>query len=128
MRLLLDTATFLWLTLDDPKLSNRARALFQNPANEVWLSAVSAWEIAIKHSLGRLPLPSAPERFVPEQREAHGIMPLALSEAAVLRLASLPHHHRDPFDRILVCQAQADDLVILTSDEAIRAYPVKTDW
>jgi PIN domain nuclease of toxin-antitoxin system len=128
MRLLLDTATFLWLTLDDPKLSDRARALFQNPANEVWLSAASAWEIAIKHSLGRLPLPAAPERFVPEQREAHGIMPLPLNEAAVLRLSSLPHHHRDPFDRILVCQAQADDLVILTSDEAIRAYPVKTDW
>ncbi|WP_428940918.1 type II toxin-antitoxin system VapC family toxin [Fontivita pretiosa] len=128
MRLLLDTATFLWLTLDDPKLSDRARALFQNPANEVWLSAASAWEIAIKHSLGRLPLPAAPERFVPEQREAHGIMPLLFNEAAVLRLSSLPHHHRDPFDRILVCQAQADDLVILTSDEAIRAYPVKTDW
>lgn len=128
MRLLLDTSTFLWIAWDDPKLSARAREVFRDPANDVFLSAVSAWEIAVKHGLGKLPLPEPPERLVPALREAHGILPLPLDETAVLGVSRLPDLHRDPFDRMLVCQAIAHGLVILTDDEAIRRYPARCVW
>ena len=86
MRLLLDTATFLWVVAGAPELSAHARELFADPDNEVYLSAVSTWEIALKHALGRLPLPEPAERFVPAQRRQHGIAPLALDEESALEL------------------------------------------
>lgn len=128
MRLLLDTSTFLWIITDAPELSPRARDLFLDPANEVYLSSVSAWEMAVKHSLGRLPLPEPPERFVPAQRKDHGIEPLPLDEEDALHLARLPLLHKDPFDRMLVCQAIVHGLVILTSDKLVYQYPVRTMW
>lgn len=128
MKLLLDTCTFLWIISDDSALSEEARSVFSDPANEVYLSAVSVWEIAVKHALKRLPLPEAPDRFIPAQRTRHAIQPLPLEEEAVLQLSRLPEHHRDPFDRMLVCQAIAHGLVVLTPDEAIRQYPVRTVW
>lgn len=128
MRLLLDTATFLWVIIDAPELSAQARQLFADPGNEVYLSSVSAWEIALKYALGRLPLPEPPERFVPAQRKQHGIDALPLGEDAALHLARLPLLHKDPFDRMLVCQAVVDALVILTPDELINQYPVRTMW
>ncbi len=128
MRLLLDTCTFLWIAAGAPDLSDAARAAVRDPDNEVFLSAVSAWEVAVKHALGRLPLPADPGRFVPEQREGHGIAELPLVEAAALLLARLPPLHRDPFDRMLVCQALAGGCTIVTPDEAVRAYAVPTLW
>ena len=128
MRVLIDTCTFLWIAGDAAALSPRARMLFRDPGNEVYLSAVSGWEIAVKHGLGRLVLPTAPDRFVPEQREAHGIVPLALDEESVLQVTRLPDLHRDPFDRMLVCQAIAHGLVILTPDPLIARYPVRIVW
>lgn len=128
MKLLLDTATFLWLTIDSPLLSAQTRNLFTDPANEVYLSAVSAWEIAVKHAIGKLPLPEKPNSFIPRQRALHGIASLSLAEDAALKLPMLPSLHRDPFDRMLVCQALAHDLTILTPDAAIRSYPVKSAW
>ena len=128
MRLLLDTCTFLWVVGGAPELSPRARAAFADPANDVLLSAVSAWEIAVKHRLGRLPLPEPPDAFVPRQREAHGIARLDLDEDSALHVAKLPDLHRDPFDRMLVAQALRDGLVLLTPDEAIGRYPVRTFW
>ena len=128
MNLLLDTCTFLWLTVDSPALSVVAKELFRDPSNNVYLSVISNWEITIKNRLGRLPLPSAPGLFVPEQRERHGIETLALEEGAINHLEKLPDHHRDPFDRMLVCQAIEHALVILTPDELIRPYPVKVIW
>ena len=128
MKLLLDTCTFLWIVSDDGALTARAREAFLDGANEVQLSAVSAWEIVVKHALGRLPLPEPPERFVVEQRERHGIAPLPLDEEAVLHLSRLPPLHRDPFDRMLVCQALAGGLAILTPDEQIAKYPVRCVW
>lgn len=92
------------------------------------MSSVSAWEIIVKHGLGRLPLPRPPHEFVPEQRRRHRIEALALDEIAVLQLAKLPDHHRDPFDRMLVCQAAAHGLTILTPDPEIARYPVPTAW
>lgn len=128
MRLLLDTCAFLWITSDAPELSPTARGLFADPDNEVLLSAVSAWEIAVKHALGKLPLPDPPALFVPAMREQHLMLPLPLEEHATLVLASLPSHHRDPFDRMLVCQALAHGLTLLTPDPLIRQYPVPTVW
>lgn len=128
MRLLLDTCTFLWLSGDSPRLSARARDEFARTENEVYLSAASAWEIAVKHRLGRLPLPAQPAEFVPTQRKAHGIEPLPVDEDAALHVAQLPDLHRDPFDRILVAQATLHGLVVMTPDDAIRQYAVRTIW
>ncbi len=94
----------------------------------VFLSAASAWEITIKHRLGKLPLPQAPERLIPEQRKRRGIESLDISEAAALRLPQLPDLHKDPFDRILACQAIEHELTIVTPDSLLRAYPVRTIW
>lgn len=128
MKLLLDTCTFLWVAAGSPELSPRSRDLFSDPANEVFLSAVSSWEIVVKNALGRLPLPAPPYLFVPEQRRRHRIAPLPLEEEAVLQLAKLPDRHRYPFDRMLVCQAVAHGLTILTPDTEINRYPVPTVW
>lgn len=128
MRLLLDTSTFLWLASDSPKLSATAREIFERPDNEVFLSSVSAWEIAVKHALGNLPLPDPPEVFVPEIRRQMLVQSLPLEEEATLYLSKLPAHHRDPFDRMLICQAIAEGMILVTSDEAISRYPVRTIW
>ncbi len=124
MRILLDTCEFLWLVAGDAKLPGRVASAVRDPRNEVFLSAVSFWEISLKHSLGKLPLPQPPAQFIPLQRAKHLIAPLALDEAAVARLSGLPGLHRDPFDRMLVCQAQAHGLTLASSDALVRQYPV----
>jgi PIN domain nuclease of toxin-antitoxin system len=128
MKILLDTCAFLWLTTDAPELSDKAKILFQNTENAVYLSSVSVWEIIVKHQLGKLPLLSAADDFIKQQCEKHFIEYLALDEKAVFQLSRLPNHHRDPFDKMLICQAIAHDLTILTSDKMIIQYPVSTAW
>lgn len=128
MKILLDTCAFLWIVADAPELSENAKRTFSDPDNEIFLSSVSAWEITIKNGLGKLPLPAAPEYFVREQREAHNISTLPLDEASAFHLSGLPNIHRDPFDRMLICQAIEHHLVILTSDLMIRQYPVRVIW
>jgi PIN domain nuclease of toxin-antitoxin system len=128
MKLLLDTCTFLWVILDAPRLSKRARDLFRAPDNEVYLSAASAWEIAVKHALGRLPLPQAPEQFVRDMREAHAVASLPIDEESALHVSRLPGLHRDPFDRMLVAQAIVHGLAILTPDPLVTRYPARTMW
>jgi PIN domain nuclease of toxin-antitoxin system len=128
VRLLLDTCTFLWIAAGSDELSPHARACFVDPDNEVYLSAVSAWEIAVKHALDRLPLPEPPTRFVPAERERHGIDVLPLDEESALHLDRLPRLHRDPFDRMLVCQALVHGLTILSPDPLLSQYPVRTTW
>jgi len=127
-KILLDTCTFLWVAAESPELSKEARILFADPDNEVYLSAVSAWEIAVKYGLGKLPLSDSPEIFVREQRKLHQIESLSLDEASSLHLPSLPILHRDPFDRMLICQAIEHNLEILTPDPVIRQYSIKTIW
>jgi PIN domain nuclease of toxin-antitoxin system len=124
MRILLDTCEFLWLVTGDAKLSPNVASAVRDPENEVFLSAVSFWEISLKYGLGKLPLPQPPAQFVPQQREKHQIAPLALDETAVAQLGKLPPLHRDPFDRMLVCQAQAHGLTLASSDYLVRQYPV----
>ncbi len=128
MRLLLDTCTFLWLVDDHPSLSARARDAIVDPANEVYLSAASAWEIVIKHALGRLELTLPVDDYLPRQRELHGIEPLPINEDATLALVKLPARHRDPFDRILVAQAIMDGCSLVTPDPLIKGYPVSILW
>lgn len=128
MRLLLDTCTFLWIAVNAKDLSVSARKLFVDPGNDVFLSVASAWEIAVKHRLGKLPLPEPVARFVPALRERHGIESLTLDEESALHEARLPPLHRDPFDRILVSQAIVHGLVILTPDSQVQQYPVRTIW
>lgn len=128
MKLLLDTCTFLWALEGGKELSEAAREALADPENDVFLSAVSAWEIAVKHGLGKLPLPEPPDRYVPAQRTARGIAALPLDEDAALQLVRLPSLHRDPFDRMLVCQALVGALSIVTPDPEIARYPVRILW
>lgn len=128
MRILLDTCTFLWLVTDEPALSDSAREAFTDIENEVYLSAVSTWEIAVKYALGRLSLPVPPAQYVPDQRTRHEIAFLPLHEEATLSLKRLPRIHKDPFDRMLICQALVHELVILTPDPLISQYTVGTMW
>lgn len=128
MKVLLDTCAFLWITTDDDELSETARQIFKNPQNEMFLSPVSVWEIIVKNGIGKLPLPSPAEEFIALQRIKHEIETLPLTEKAVFHLGALPKHHKDPFDRMLICQAMEQDLTILTSDGLIVQYPVKTVW
>lgn len=128
MRILLDTCTFLWIITAEQKLSSSARELFVDPLNEVFLSSISSWEIVVKYTLGRLPLPEPPEEFIPTQRELHKIEKLSLEEEAALHLVKLPDYHKDPFDRMIVCQAIVHGMTILTPDEAIRRYPARNTW
>jgi PIN domain nuclease of toxin-antitoxin system len=128
VRLLLDTCTFLWIASGSSRLSKQAAQSFSDPANDVFLSAVSAWEIAVKHSLGTLRLPAPPIEFLPAQREAHGITALTLTEEDVLYLPKIPKLHKDPFDRMLICQAIVNSLALLTPDELISQYPIRTLW
>ena len=128
MNILLDTCSFLWLVSDSDELSLTARRLFEDPVNDVYLSVGSAWEIIIKNNLGKLPLPELPHNFIKNNRIRHRIESLPLDEAAVLQLSRLPEYHKDPFDRILVCQAIAGGMTILTPDSHISCYPVKVEW
>ncbi|MGH2572459.1 MAG: type II toxin-antitoxin system VapC family toxin [Actinomycetota bacterium] len=128
MKLLLDTHAFLWWVADDERLSGRARRAIADPGNEVSFSAVSAWEIVVKAGLGRLGLPESAERFVPEHLEANGFSVLPLHLRHALRVARLPEIHRDPFDRLLVAQALAERLALVSGDEQIRRYRVRLVW
>lgn len=128
MRLLLDTHAFLWWVTDSDELSRRARRLIGDGGNEIFFSAASAWEIAIKSAIRRVTLPEDPERYVMEQLEqnAFQILPVQLRHA--LRVAALPDLHRDPFDRLLVAQALSEELAILSGDRRLASYSVRVHW
>jgi PIN domain nuclease of toxin-antitoxin system len=128
VKLLLDTCSFLWITTAQTELSSVARTAFESESNETYLSVVSSWEIAIKSGLKNLPLPEPVQVFLPRARMLHKIESLSLNEEAIVQLPRLPRLHGDPFDRILVCQAIAEGMAILTPDQLIRQYPVRTIW
>ena len=126
MKLLVDTCTFLWIVGGERELPARVADLYREPDNEVYLSAISAWEIAVKYSNGRLPLPEAPQLLVPVERGRRGIAALPFDEESALHVSRLPMLHRDPFDRMLVSQAIVHGLTILTPDHLISQYPART--
>jgi len=125
VRLLLDTNVFLWLQAEPERLGDHLR-LVEDPGNELLVSAVSSWEIAIKVGLGRLELPEEPRHYVPARMRAIGAEPLPIQHSHALAVTELPLHHRDPFDRLLVAQAADLKLSILTADRQLTAYEVGT--
>ena len=128
MKLLLDACTFLWITTAQAELSAAAKAAFEDESNETYLSVVSSWEIAIKSGLKNLPLPEPADVFLRRARMLHEIETLDLNEQAIEQLPRLPRLHSDPFDRMLVCQAIAEGMAIVTPDRLITQYPVRTIW
>lgn len=129
MRALLDTHTFLWWGADDPKLSTRAREILADDSNELLFSAVSGWEIAIKAALGRLDnVPEDLKAFIYEQISENAFKVLPIHLQHVLGVYSLPQHHRDPFDRLLVVQALAENLPLLSRDSKFAPYSVNVIW
>jgi PIN domain nuclease of toxin-antitoxin system len=128
MRALLDTHVFLWWISDDARLSERCRAIISNGSNEILFSAVSAWEIVVKAGIGRLAVPDNLENYIPEQvsRNRFEVLPISITHA--LRVSRLPNHHKDPFDRMLVAQAQVEKVTILTGDAQIARYPIRVAW
>lgn len=128
MRLLLDTHAFLWWIGDDPRLPAGARSAIGNGANEVFFSAVSAWEIAIKTGLGRVEVPRPLEHFVTEQVRVNGFEVLPVHLRHALAVSSLPGLHRDPFDRMLVAQGMQEGLTLVTGDPEIARYGAEVTW
>jgi PIN domain nuclease of toxin-antitoxin system len=125
MKLLLDTHIFLWYISDDHHLPKDLKDIIQDSVNEVYLSVVSLWESIVKYHLGKLPLPMSPDKYLPHQRERHDISSLSLDEASIIHLSGLPSLHRDPFDRMLICQAIEHNMTIVTMDAAIAQYPIR---
>jgi PIN domain nuclease of toxin-antitoxin system len=125
VRFLADTHCWLWLQVSPERLAPAVLSLLEDPANDLLLSAASSWEIAIKYRIGKLPLPEPPSRYVPRRMAASGSRGLAIEHAHSLRAAELPLHHRDPFDRLLVAQAQIEKLVVITVDPEFEKYDVE---
>ena len=128
MRGLLDTHTFLWWNLNDPQLSETAREFISDGRNQIFLSAASAWEIAIKFGKGRLELPEEPVQYVAQRLTRHRFSPLPIQLSHAAQVHHLPDIHADPFDRLLIVQSQLEGLPLLTADSHIGRYNVKIIW
>jgi PIN domain nuclease of toxin-antitoxin system len=128
VRVLLDTHPFLWWAAGDDRLPQRVRRLIADTRNDVFFSVVSAWEITIKTHTGGLELADPPERLIPKELEASGLATLPLYLRHVYELTSLPAHHHDPFDRMLVAQAVSERMTLVTGDGALQPYPVRLYW
>ncbi len=127
MKYLLDAHTFLWWDMSAEKLSPGVSALFQDESNTLLLSLASVWEIQIKQQLGKLKL-RVPLAQTIEEQQAHHIELLPITLPHILALEHLPNHHRDPFDRLLIAQAQVEDMPLLTHDPIFAQYPIRVIW
>lgn len=128
MRLLLDTHAFLWFVLNDSQLSASARALIADPNNQIEISPASYWEIAIKIGTGRYTLNEPFQPFMERQIASNKFLILPIEIRHVALLTSLPFHHRDPFDRLLVAQATAEALPLVSGDQNLDAYGITRFW
>jgi len=128
LRVLLDTHSLLWLVTDDSRLSNVARETFLDADNELLCSAVIGFEIAVKYSLGKLKLDEPPRRFIENRIRKNALTPLPITLDHATRVAELPFHHRDPFDRLLVAQALEEGLPLLSADKILSAYGIQRLW
>jgi len=127
-KILIDTQAFLWIAGDDPRLGAAARQAFLEPTHRLFLSMASLWEMAIKISLGKLALqPDWPQRIDAEMI-ANGILWLPIEPEHCVAVSTLPFHHRDPFDRLLIAQALVEDLAVMTADPLFSAYGIKCIW
>lgn len=125
MKLLLDTHVWLWMQVSPERIQSQTRSLLADPDNVLLLSAASSWEIAIKYALGKLLLPVTPGEYVPSRMLRSGTTALPVDHSHALYVATLPPHHRDPFDRLLVAQAKLESAVLVTSDVQLKPYDVK---
>jgi PIN domain nuclease of toxin-antitoxin system len=128
VRLLLDTQIFLWMVSGDERLPRGIRDTVCGADAAVWLSTASVWELAIKQQLGRIDLPGPAADFATAERARYRVASLPIDEAAAGHLPKLPSLHKDPFDRMLVCQAIEHELTLVSADRVLRRYPIKTLW
>jgi PIN domain nuclease of toxin-antitoxin system len=128
MNLLLDTHTFLWFINDDAALTPRAKSLIEEVQNDIYLSVASVWEVAIKVNLGKLTMPTPFVKFIVEQLQQNSISLLNIKTAHAGGVATLPLHHRDPFDRLLIAQSLHESFPIVGKDEQFDAYGVTRYW
>jgi len=128
VRVLLDTHTFIWFIMDNPALGPEARKLITNPENEVMVSLVTPWEIAIKMSLGKLDMEATFDELFPAQIQINDFTLLPIEISHFDRLVNLPWHHRDPFDRLMIAQSLAEDMPILSRDSSFDAYNLERLW
>lgn len=128
MRVLLDTQVFLWWITDDPRISSKAHEIIRAGHNELFLSAASAWEIAIKAQIGRLKLFDKPDVFIPDQLAKNSIEGLPVHISHALHVYNLPNHHRDPFDCMIIAQAELEGMSIISADKVFAKYHVKVLW
>ena len=128
MKYLLDTHTLLWFLTDDKKLSRRARQLIESSSNESFISIVNLWEIAIKTGLGTLDLDKPFEQMFPEQLHLNRIDILDITVNSLIQLTTLPFHHRDPFDRLIIAQGLAEGMPIISVDMVFDAYSINREW
>ena len=128
MKVLVDTRCWLWMQMAPERFSDQARRLLLDASNELFFSAASSWEIALKYGQGKLALPDPPATYVPSRLQGSGVTPIPVEHTDALRVAELPLHHRDPFDRMLVAQAQRRRAALMTVDEKLRAYDVEVIW
>ena len=125
---LLDTCVAIWYFEGSGRISGDLRGVLIDPSNELYLSDVSVLEIVIKYRLGKLPLPRPPSQLIGPLARKHLMEPLGLAVAAIFELESLPDLHRDPFDRLLICQARVNRLELVTPDPLIRQYDIPSLW
>ena len=128
MRAIVDTHVLLWFLLDHPRRSPQGASVLEDGDNELYVSAATAYEIGIKATSGRLVIPEPAASFVPSRLAANGLSPLAIELSHAVRASQLPRIHGDPWDRILVAQAQIEGIPIVTGDPAIGQYDVETIW
>ena len=128
MKILLDTQAFLWFSINSPHLTQKAKKIFLDEKNELYLSLASVWEMSIKASLGKLVIQGSIENFVITQMQENGINQLPIHFRHVTRVEELPFHHRDSFDRLLISQVLEEKLAILSSDRSFDAYDVNRLW
>jgi PIN domain nuclease of toxin-antitoxin system len=128
MRYLLDTGVWLWSLNSPERIGDQGRQILENGEEELYLSAVTPWEISIKMRLGKLEFPGPPAQYVPRFMAKQSLRPLSVSHSHATKVYDLPAHHTDPFDRMLIAQALIEDMVILTSDRSFRKYPAKLLW
>ncbi len=128
MRLLLDTHAFLWFILDEPQLSPTARSLIGDPDNEINVSPATYWEIAIKIRLDKYKLPAPFQEFMERQIAVNRFNILHIEPRHVAPITTLPFHHKDPFDRLLVAQAMVEQIPLVSNDSDLDAYPIRRLW
>ena len=128
MKYLLDTHSFLWFVLDDKRISTKAKSIIKDRQNEIFFSAASAWEMAIKIKLNRIKIKGELESFISEQLVTNSFIPLSITISHSLYTERLPQFHKDPFDRMIIAQSIVENLQLISKDKDVKKYKIATVW